>query len=106
MISIVYDESEIDNEDDYKQQISSKFSEVIHKQDSSDLKQPEERITAEINSGSQVLEQEAFETAPGTGSSQPLRNHGTERDPYTPLDVFLVPATNISADVSGINYES
>jgi hypothetical protein len=131
LVSIVYEEEAVDNDeeeealkveyksetnkkDNYNEQIPWRLPEVIHKQDSNKVIQAGGVISVERNSGSEVLDQEvahsqegltAFETAPGTGSSQPLRNHGTEKYPYTPLDILLVPGSNTSVDVSGIDYE-
>jgi hypothetical protein len=100
--------------DNYKEQTLWNPPEVIHKQDENNVVQTGGTISAESNSGSEVLEQEvadcqegqtAFEEVLSTEDSQPSRNHGTERDPYSPIDVVLVPATDTSGNVSGIDYE-
>jgi hypothetical protein len=107
-------ESETNKGDDYKQQTPWKLAKVIHKQDSINVIQPRGVISGESSSVPEVLEEEVahsqdgstvFEIAPGAGSSKPLRNYGVQKDPYTPLDVHLVPVTNASMDVSGIDYE-
>jgi hypothetical protein len=95
----VKDGSETDIKEDYKELRQSKVSDGI---------QTQGIISGENSSGSEVSEEvedsqrrpTAFEIASGTASSHNSRN---QQGSYTPLNILLIPRTNTSMDISGID---